>query len=488
MRAKKRLGHLLLKSFRPVQAKKKKKPRSLSHPPQILRLSLLRTPVQVANEVVPEVHPEELQETSVIQLVETPVEPSVDIWMESLSTQVPQSEFPLVLVSPPIQQTLPQVVLSEVVPEVVPEVIPAVITKPSVPAQLEMASLLSTEDLVRPQGTLKTSIEAFLLDQRSPHTRRAYGKDLKRFVQFLLLRNFRQGVENLNRTTLIAYKEFLISEKLEHTTIDRHLATLRSFFKWLVDDGVITKSPAEGVRFLNPKRISRTNGFSDQEVKAILSLPNLHTKTGSLHYAILMMLFYCGLRRSELCSLRTAQLAVEREQHLVRLRGKGNAERVIVMVIPVWNAIQHYFYISRRKMDRDEPLFIPLRNNRTGVLDKPLDPSMIFYIVKKYAKLSGITHRVSPHSCRATAISNARDHHVPDRAIQEFAGWASPDMITRYDKRKTSILDSAAHSIVYGAENRAIPVTSFQRDEAEEEPQEVLPSSRGLSHPDGISK
>jgi integrase len=103
----------------------------------------------------------------------------------------------------------------------------------------------------------------------------------------------------------------------------------------------------------------------------------------------------------------------------------------------------------------DQPLFMPIRNNRTGALLKELDPSMIFYIVTKYAKLAGIAHRVSPHSCRATAISNARDHNVPDRAIQEFAGWSTTNMITRYDKRKSSIEKSAAHAIQYGAEDRA---------------------------------
>jgi integrase len=83
---------------------------------------------------------------------------------------------------------------------------------------------------------------------------------------------------------------------------------------------------------------------------------------------------------------------------------------------------------------------------------------MIFYIVTRYAKLAGVANRVSPHSCRATAISNARDHNVPDRAIQEFAGWANPDMITRYDKRKSSVENSAAHAIRYGKEERDLPV------------------------------
>src|SRR4051794_23748331 len=155
---------------------------------------------------------------------------------------------------------------------------------------------LKTPELTRPDGKLKQSIEAFLLDQRSPHTRKAYGKDLKRFVQYLHSRKFDLGIETLGRSVLIAYKESLLSEGLEHTTVDRHLASLRSFFKWLVDDGVLSRSPAEGVRFLNPKRLSTTLGFSDEEVKKVLSVPDLHTRTGALHYAVLMVLFYCGLR------------------------------------------------------------------------------------------------------------------------------------------------------------------------------------------------
>lgn len=325
-------------------------------------------------------------------------------------------------------------------------------------------SQMDSSDLVRPDEKLRRSIESFLLDQRSPHTQRAYGKDLKRFVQYLIVRKVKVGPEHLDRRVLIGYKDSLLGEGLEHTTIDRHLATLRSFFRWLVDDGIIERNPAEGVRFLNPKRVSRTNGFSDEEVVKILSKPNLHTRTGAQHYAILMVLFYCGLRRSELCELRNASIGKERDQFVFRLRGKGNLERVIVVVPVVWSALQHYFKMTRKVRQRDEPLFSPIRNNRTGDRAKPLDPSMIFYIVTKYAKIAGIANRVSPHSCRATAISNARDHQVPDRAIQEFAGWSSPDMITRYDKRKTSVEDSAAHAIEYGKGSRGIPVWREEKD------------------------
>lgn len=316
------------------------------------------------------------------------------------------------------------------------------------PAVRDEPTALSTRQLIRPDDRLKASIEAFLLDQRSPHTRRSYAQDIRRFLKFLLLREETQGLARIDRAAVVAHKEFLISEGLEHTTVDRHLATLRSFFQWLVDDGLLPKSPAESVRFLNPKRVSRTIGFSNEEVRRVLGGPNPHTRTGALHYAVLAVLFYCGLRRAELCALRRSNLSSERGQAIFRLRGKGDVERIVALPAPVVQALEHYLKMVPAG-DEDGPLFAPIRNNRTGVAEKSLDPSMIYYIVRRYALRAGVESRVSPHSCRATAISNARDHHAPDRAIQEFAGWSTPAMITRYDKRRTAAESSASLSISY---------------------------------------
>ena len=336
----------------------------------------------------------------------------------------------------------------------------AITAVPAEPQRTELAVVekqdsryLSVEQLIRPDSKLRQSIEGFLLDQRSEHTRRAYGRDLQRFFRYLapLQHQFLQ----IDRHVLIGHKDQLLGEGLQHTTIDRHIATLRSFFGWLVDDGFLERNPAEGVKFLNPKRMSPTVGFSDEEVVRVLKYPDLHTRTGAQHYAILMLLFYCGLRRSELCSLRTSNLSIERGQPLIRLVGKGNSERMIPLIPPVTSALNHFFLITGKHPQigqgrgLDQWLFSPIRNNRTGETDRALDSSMIFYIVRRYAKMAGIQSKVSPHSCRATAISNARDHNVPDRAIQEFAGWSTPDMITRYDKRKTAIEKSAAHAIKY---------------------------------------
>jgi integrase/recombinase XerD len=326
---------------------------------------------------------------------------------------------------------------------------------------------LPSVELIRPNERMRSAIDGFLLDLRSEHTRRSYARDLKRFMKFLIVRKNYLGPEPINRLVLVAYKESLVGEDLQPTTVDRHLSTLRSFFGWMVEEGLCEKNPAANVRLLSPKRFSKTNAFTDEEVVDLLSRPNLHTRSGAQHYAILMLLFYCGLRRSELCELKTEQLGRERGHRTLRFTGKGDRERIVVLTQEVWNALKYFFLITRRDPRKPGFIFQPTKNNRTGELNKPMDSSTIFYIVRKYAKECGITKKVSPHSCRATAISNARDHQVPDRAIQEFAGWSSPSMLIHYDKRRTAIDESASHSIQYteGGTRKVLPQWAVDEDD-----------------------
>lgn len=310
---------------------------------------------------------------------------------------------------------------------------------------------LTIDHFLNPSDSLRSQLQAYFLDLRSEHTQKSYAKDLKRFLQFLAARKHKTGGhEPIHRGLLVAYKDSLLTEGLEHTTIDRFLSMLRSLFRFLFEEGAMSENPAIRVRLLSPKRVSKTQAFTDQEVANVIAQPNLHTRTGAMHHAILLLLFQCGLRRSELCALRTSQITSERGYKVMRLRGKGNAERVIPLRPESIAALEYYYRICQMSPDVDQPLFRPQKNNRTGNKEKSLDPSHIYHIVTKYSLMAGVAKRVSPHSCRATAISNARDHAAPDRKIQEFAGWSTPNMITQYDKRKTAVTESAALLIDYG--------------------------------------
>jgi integrase len=85
-------------------------------------------------------------------------------------------------------------------------------------------------------------------------------------------------------------------------------------------------------------------------------------------------------------------------------------------------------------------------------LEKPLGPNAITYIVTTYAKKAGVLQKVSPHSCRATCISNALDKKATHRSVQYLAGWSTPLMIQRYDKRREELKNSAAFVVDYSSE------------------------------------
>ena len=104
------------------------------------------------------------------------------------------------------------------------------------------------------------------------------------------------------------------------------------------------------------------------------------------------------------------------------------------------------------RTDKDAPLFTPTKNPRTGHLNKILNPNAITYIVARYAMKAGVVKHVSPHSCRATCISNALDRKATHRSVQHLAGWTTPLMIQRYDKRREELKNSAAFLIDYREE------------------------------------
>ncbi|MCO5141549.1 MAG: tyrosine-type recombinase/integrase [Oligoflexia bacterium] len=304
-------------------------------------------------------------------------------------------------------------------------------------------------------GELMKESMRFVANQRSVHTRRAYEGDLKQFIGYIRAENASGESFDL----LVKYRDWLVREKdkgglgLKRGSANRKFATVRSFLTWLQSRGKIRENPSLWVRNFRAKVESSTQGFSDFEVSRMLEIPSLRTDSGRMHSLILHFLFYMGLRRSELVALRASNIERARVgENLVltlRIPGKGDKERILPIPEKVKDRLSHYMAKKSLSIGEDVPLFSPVRNNITGVKTKAIDATAIYYIVKKYATLAGVERRVSPHSCRATCISNALDHAASHRAVQELAGWSSPLMIERYDKRRTALQDSAVHVVDY---------------------------------------
>lgn len=305
------------------------------------------------------------------------------------------------------------------------------------------------------KGEIVQEIQRFILTQRSEHTKRAYEIDLRQFVSYL--RAERQRGDSFD--ALLAYRDWLTKPEiaggagLTRGSANRKFATIRSFLAWLQARGKARENPSLWVKNYRAKTESPTQAFTDLEVAEMLALPNLATPSGLMHSVILHLLFFLGLRRGELAQLKGSHVGWirngDRKVLTLRIPGKGDKERLLPLPEKVEGVLLRYLERKRIEVGDDSYLFTPVKNNVTKVKEKPIATQAIYYIVKRYAQRAGVDRKVSPHSCRATAISNALDHAASHRAVQEMAGWSSPLMIERYDKRRTALQDSAVHLVDY---------------------------------------
>lgn len=328
--------------------------------------------------------------------------------------------------------------------------------------QLETADTYNKKAdlMLRPGWT--EEIVPFLANQLSDHTRRAYESDLKQFFFFLSERMDLTDLSALRSEHIILFRKALEEGRLTRrplskSTVNRKLAVIKSFFNWLKANRVMEENPAQFVKGYPQTQESALQGLSDEETRRMLDKPNRSSRAGSLHAAVLHTLFYLGLRKGELIGLKIGDLDSERGVEVMKVRGKGHRVRILPLVPRVKVAIEHYLWACNRdKEDKEAPLFTPTKNPYNGVLIRPLNPNAITYIVQRYAKQVGILKKISPHSCRATCISNALDRKATQRSVQHLAGWSTPLMIQRYDKRREDLKNSAAYLVEFEEEAESV--------------------------------
>lgn len=302
-----------------------------------------------------------------------------------------------------------------------------------------------------PPASVSDPREAFLAGRLTEKTRRAYRQDLDDFFSFS--GTTRPAEITPDRVT--AWRNKMMDAGARPSTVARKLTTLRAFCDHLVYHRLLERNPADTKVVRAPKVVgaSRTQGLTAGQAERVLEAPDRGTARGARDYAILKWLLHLALRREELCLITLGDLGEERGYRTVRIRGKGSRERLLPVKPGVWKSALEYLERSGRALDRepaDTPLFRPTRNNRTGKLDRALDPSMVWRIVTRCVKAAGIKKRISPHSLRHTAITLALDAGATIRQAQEFAGHADPKTTVHYDRTRKELDKSAAHFIHLG--------------------------------------
>jgi len=302
----------------------------------------------------------------------------------------------------------------------------------------------------------------------SPHTVSNYGKDLRQFLVFLSPPRATPPVlRAVNHGMIREFVAHLHDHGLEKSSIARKLAALRSFFKYCVREGHLKESPARLVPTPKlPKRIpsvvsaEEMNGFLNHIAgmvqgpvhgaigsKKLIPKRELrpvkksggpaHAEEGLLlrrDRALLELLYAAGLRVSELTGLNL--LDVERKERILRVRGKGNKERIVPYGAKAQEALEKYWPVREQLLkqtndssynaDLDAPaVFLNYAGRR-------LTQRSVGRIVKKYVRLVNVNWDLHPHSLRHAFATHLLADGADLRAIQELLGHQSLSTTQRY--------------------------------------------------------
>ena len=288
-----------------------------------------------------------------------------------------------------------------------------------------------------PEKPLIDSFLESLVTERgySDHTRRAYRKDLLDFLSFLAESRFAKS-DRPQRAPAVRLKQIdgimlrgylgLLHRKNKKTSIARKLSAIRSFFKYLQKNGIISENPAELV--LTPKQDKTIPVYlSVDEMFRLLDSIQTDSLLGLRNRAIFETLYSSGIRVSELAAMNFSD--VDFSAATVQVSGKGNKQRIVPVGYKALGAIKAYRNRLQQQADLPSPNEGPLFLNR---FHTRLSPRSIARILRKLVEAVGLLTPVSPHALRHTFATHMLDAGADLRAVQELLGHRSLSTTQKY--------------------------------------------------------
>jgi integrase/recombinase XerC len=285
-------------------------------------------------------------------------------------------------------------------------------------------------------GLLEQAIDGFgrymkVEKNLSFHTREGYLTDLKQFRTFLETPEFSGGVEGALPTDPLVIRAFLASlyrEKLRKVTISRKVAALRSFYRYLLREGVVAVNPAALVQLPRCEKYIPVV-LSADEMLALLQVKNKEDAVGCRDRAMIELFYSAGIRLSELTGLNLEDIRFQ--EGLVKVRGKGRKERIVPAGRPALLAIEAYLQKRRELLKEgtdekgEEALFLSTRGKR-------MNSRGVTRVVEQLVRKSGIGRKISPHALRHTFATHLLDAGADLRSIQEMLGHKSLSTTQKY--------------------------------------------------------
>ena len=243
------------------------------------------------------------------------------------------------------------------------------------------------------------------------NTVESYMRDLAQLAHFIL-HGWDVPPQQVEREMIERYLDWLYEEGREKSSQARQLSGIRSFFNYLLLNDEIDASPAELISAPKPAR-RLPDVLTTEEIDRILAAIDTSTPKGIRDVAMLELLYSCGLRVSELVSLRLGDLFFG--EGYIRVVGKGDKQRLVPISDVARERVMRYLDERRAARTGEEVVFL---NNR----GKGLTRVMIFTILKEAARRAEIEKRISPHTLRHSFATHLLEGGAGIRQVQELLG------------------------------------------------------------------
>ena len=248
----------------------------------------------------------------------------------------------------------------------------------------------------------------------SDNTLAAYRRDLSLFAAWLVDQQ-NTSVVSADPGHIQSFLGFKLGQGASPRSSARFLSALRSFYRWAVREGLVAEDPT--LRIESPRQgRPLPKSLSEADVERLLDAPDLDQPIEFRDRTMLELLYACGLRVSELVSLRVDQVGFN--QGIVRVLGKGGKERLVPMGEEALDWLQRYMQGARFDLLRGRASDVLFPSNRTRAMTR----QTFWYRIKIYGERADIKGQLSPHTLRHAFATHLLNHGADLRVVQMLLG------------------------------------------------------------------
>jgi len=273
----------------------------------------------------------------------------------------------------------------------------------------------------------------------SQNTLESYQRDISSFLDFL--QKHKRDVRQVDRKLVADYLKHLREKGQATSTVSRNMASLRSFYQFLVEENYLEDNPTYQLETPKiEKKLPRV--LSSEEVERLLAQPQNDGFIGLRDKAMLELLYASGIRVSELVSLDVSDF--NPEVGFLKCRGKGMKERIVPIGSVALEQVQEYIHKCRGRLvkkNEEKALFV----NQHG---KRLTRQGFWKILKKYSRSASISGEITPHTLRHSFATHLLENGADLRSVQEMLGHSdisTTQVYTQITRRKIREIYDKTH-------------------------------------------